>query len=919
MDNQFPFTFGKYRMEAEIGRGGFGTVFRAVDIALDRPVAIKIMDPVYMRDQRWVARFRREARVMARLDHPHIVTVHEIGEENGRLFIAMKLVNGPDLTQYIRNNGPLPWGMVLSLSEQIASALDYAHQQNIVHRDLKPGNVLISHGNVLLTDFGLAQMLESNSQSISVSGGFAGTYNYMPPEIFNNEPATAAADVYALGCVIYEMITGEVLIEGDSTAAIIGSLLKGVTLDHPLGDEIPAGINEVIQTALAKNPNDRYASAGELAAELSRVASDRFAEPYTQLLEALETADWATAVALAGQISDQDPNYRDIATLEAQAKRGQWSQQWREEAQRGLDEADYDLVRGALIQWRRVDPQHPDVAKIEKELALAEDYAALQALITAGKWPGAKSAALAIAAQDPNYRDLPTLQARINTRLATAEPAITPSPKRTAPLPQKKSTRSSTIPAGTPKAPGPKKKEERKFPLWVWIVGIPLVACILLFIITLNSFNRPDDIEATPVVEELLPPNAGLDEGVQTPLVNAGAGVTQEKEATPVIEEKPAALPFEGHLLTLWADEIRAPVLDRMAGDFQAQTGAELIVEEIPITDLQAQFIASSSVGGGPDLIAGPHDWIGPFWESGLIAPLEIGGLESDFHDGAISAFTYNDGLLYGLPYIVENAALCYNTGALNTAPETWADVLEMSSELSEAVGGAPVFMLPSRIYFTYPFHTAFGGYIFGQNSPGGYDITDVGMDNGGFIESAYFLQEMVSRGLINPNATYDESLSQFASDRAGFIITGPWDLPALLEQGAPFQCIPFPDNGRSFLGVQGIMINAQSQNRELAQAFLAEFLVNEAPMHALAEATERPSAYLPLFHAIEEGHDLYGFAQASLNADPIPANPEMALVWEPWDQAMLSIFSFALTPEEALSNAANVIREQVDLGGIAK
>ena len=274
MSDRFPYSFGKYRVEAEIGRGGFGTVFRAVDVDLDRPVAIKVLDPLYMRDQRWVAHFRREARVMAKLDHPNIVPIYEIGEEEGRLFLAMKFIDGPDLTEIISEKGALPWDEVVALVGQIASALDFAHEHNVIHRDLKPGNILVNGDQAMLTDFGLAQMMESNSQSISMSGGVAGTYNYMPPEIFNNEEATPAADVYALGCVVYEMLVGHILFDGRTTAAIISAHLKGITLDEPLPEGTPPGTREILLMALAKDPHARFSSAVVLAQELQRISND---------------------------------------------------------------------------------------------------------------------------------------------------------------------------------------------------------------------------------------------------------------------------------------------------------------------------------------------------------------------------------------------------------------------------------------------------------------------------------------------------------------------------------------------------------------------------------------------------------------------------------------------------------------------
>lgn len=423
MSEQFPYSFGKYRVEAEIGRGGFGTVFRAVDVALDRPVAIKIMDPVYMRDQRWVARFRREARLMAKLDHPHIVPIYEIEEEKGRLYLAMKLIDGPDMNEMIRQQGALSWDVVVDLIGQIASALDYAHQQNVIHRDLKPGNILVSSGQAMLTDFGLASMVEDNSVSISMTGGIAGTYNYMAPEVFNNEDVTSAADVYALGCVLYEMLTGHMLVEGKSTAAIIGAHLKGIAIDEPLAEGTPPGTGAVVQIALAKDPLDRYPSAAELAQELQRISIDRLTIPYAQLEQAVAGQDWAEALALAIDIRAQDPNYRDVVALQARSQQGHWSDQWHTEAQKALADDDFDAARGALSQWRRVDPANAEIELLARELTLGEQYAALQALVSAAEWEAAQTAAETIYAQDPSFRDIAVLQATIRANLTVPQPS----------------------------------------------------------------------------------------------------------------------------------------------------------------------------------------------------------------------------------------------------------------------------------------------------------------------------------------------------------------------------------------------------------------------------------------------------------------------------------------------------------------
>jgi len=479
MSEQFPFSFGKYRMEAEIGRGGFGNVFRAVDVELDRPLAIKILDPMYMRDQRWVTRFRREARVMARLEHPHIVPIYEIGEQEGRLYLAMRLIDGPDLTEVIEEKGALPWDEVVAMVSQVASALDYAHQHDVIHRDLKPGNILLIKGQAMLTDFGLAQMMASNSQSISVSGGIAGTYNYMPPEIFKDEEATPAADVYGLGCVVYEMLTGKMLFDAKTTAAIIGAHLEGVTLDVPLPEGSPPGTREILQTALARDPLDRYASAGELAQELQRVTTDRLTVPYAQLEQSLAEQHWPEALALAAEIRDRDPNYRDVAALEERAQRGQLSAQWRTEAEEALAEDNFSAVRGALMQWRRVDPDSPEILRVEEELALAEQYVKLQKMVSDGQWEEARTAANAIYAQDHEYRDIVALQVAIRTHLPPSQPPE--------PLPQTQSSQ-APLPPPAPAAKG-------GLPRWAWWIG---ALAVLIFAIW-AVFFRETEVEPVDV------------------------------------------------------------------------------------------------------------------------------------------------------------------------------------------------------------------------------------------------------------------------------------------------------------------------------------------------------------------------------------------------------------------------------------
>ena len=214
-------TLGRYTIRAEIGRGGFATVYQALDTSLNREVALKVLHPQMSADRSFVERFRKEARTLASLRHPHIVTVYEVSEVEGRLFIAMELAHGSSLAQAIADRKRFPWIDTLAVLKPVSEALDYAHGQGVVHRDLKPANVLLdAERGPLLTDFGFARLLGDSSASMSLSGGILGTPAYIAPEVWELDTATPAADIYALGCIAYEMLTGDSLVPGQDADAV---------------------------------------------------------------------------------------------------------------------------------------------------------------------------------------------------------------------------------------------------------------------------------------------------------------------------------------------------------------------------------------------------------------------------------------------------------------------------------------------------------------------------------------------------------------------------------------------------------------------------------------------------------------------------------------------------------------------------
>lgn len=278
-----PKRLGKYILLEKIGEGATAEVYHGRDPALDRDVAIKILKPGLVLDRDAFDRFQRGARSAARLSHPAIVTVYELGQAENRYFIVMSYVAGTSLDQWIKQNGPLPWDQVIKLAQQIGDALDYAHSKNVLHRDVKPGNILVTpEENFVLTDFGLARALQETSGTST--GVVMGTPYYIAPELWDGKPASTASDQYALACVIYEALTGQVLFHGDTPAAVMKKhIIDGVRLNPSL----PPAHASVLCKALEKNPENRYRSLQQLSENLTE-SKDRQAANLPDRLKSVE-------------------------------------------------------------------------------------------------------------------------------------------------------------------------------------------------------------------------------------------------------------------------------------------------------------------------------------------------------------------------------------------------------------------------------------------------------------------------------------------------------------------------------------------------------------------------------------------------------------------------------------------------------
>ena len=253
-----------YRIERLLGSGAMGTVYLARDEHLDRPVALKLLAPELARDERFRERFLRESRIAALLEHPAIVPIYAAGEAEGTLFLAMRFVDGSDLREVIRREGRLDPDRAIEIVRQVAQALDAAHEAGLVHRDVKPGNILIEGDRAYLCDFGLAKH-SSTVNSLTRDSAFVGTIDYIAPEQIQGSAIDGRADEYALGCVLYELLTGQPPFRHDSDLSVVFAHLKEPPpLPSAARPELPDGIDAVIARALAKHVSQRYATCVQL-------------------------------------------------------------------------------------------------------------------------------------------------------------------------------------------------------------------------------------------------------------------------------------------------------------------------------------------------------------------------------------------------------------------------------------------------------------------------------------------------------------------------------------------------------------------------------------------------------------------------------------------------------------------------------
>ncbi len=270
VDSRVGTTFGKYKITGVLGKGGMGEVYEAYDNEIGRAVALKIIKSQFADDRSYRLRFERESHAAAKLQEPHVIPIHGFGEINGCLFIDMRLVRGTDLLSLLESE-PLEPNRAVGIIAQIASALDAAHADGLIHRDIKPQNIIVTPADfAYLVDFGIAEVIGDNTR-LTTAGCQVGSWAYMAPERFRDQRITPAVDVYALTCVLYESITGQLPFPVSSQEALIGAHLSSPPPRPSLiNPKVPPAFDDVIARGMAKEADDRYGSAGALGRAANR-------------------------------------------------------------------------------------------------------------------------------------------------------------------------------------------------------------------------------------------------------------------------------------------------------------------------------------------------------------------------------------------------------------------------------------------------------------------------------------------------------------------------------------------------------------------------------------------------------------------------------------------------------------------------
>jgi hypothetical protein len=449
---------GKFEIIEEVGHGGFARVYRARNPDLDVEVALKVLSPRLTWEPAFVKRFHQEAQATAKLRHPNIVRIHDVGRDEEDLYIAMEYLDGQTLAQLLEDQGALALDRALPILEQVASALDYAHDEGVVHRDVKPSNVMVQEGrrgalHATLTDFGLVKVMQS-SEVFTSTGSILGSPHYMAPEqadIKRTDEIGPATDLYSLGVVAYEMLVGQLPFPGDTTSTLMARVLYDPPDPQSLRDDLPEDVAQVLLKALSREGKDRYPDAGAMvealresaeAREEARQREEQLVHLYQQIEASVEAEDWRTAEARCREILALDPEYRDVPELwmrvRSERARQREVEQLYQAAQAASERRSWVEVKDLCLQIQALEPAYRDVDALlawagkeeraeqlaaERQAQLAALYSQAQAALEGRRWEEAERLCNEMRALEPGYRGVDGLlrQAQGGLQEAQAE------------------------------------------------------------------------------------------------------------------------------------------------------------------------------------------------------------------------------------------------------------------------------------------------------------------------------------------------------------------------------------------------------------------------------------------------------------------------------------------------------------------
>jgi arabinogalactan oligomer/maltooligosaccharide transport system substrate-binding protein len=374
--------------------------------------------------------------------------------------------------------------------------------------------------------------------------------------------------------------------------------------------------------------------------------------------------------------------------------------------------------------------------------------------------------------------------------------------------------------------------------------------------------------------------------------------------------------------ITMWVDAERAPALKDITAKFKVDTGIEVKLVVKDFSAVRDDFITQVPTGKGPDLIVGPHDWVGKFVQNGVIAPVELGDKAAGFSATALKAMSYK-GSNYGVPYSVENIALLRNTALLPTAAATFDEVVAAGKGVVDAGKAKYSFLVgldPKQgdPYHLYPLQTSMGSAVFGLSSDGGYDPKNLVLGDAAGVAFAKKLVEWGDTGskVLNSNITGDIAKEEFKNGKSPYYLTGPWNVPDLQKAGLKLAVDPLPAAGdkpaQPFVGINGFFISAKSANALATTEFVTNYLTTEAAQDSMFKAGGRPPALKASFDKASSDPIVAAFGKIGENGVPMPAIPEMDAVWNDWGSTELALIKGKGDPTAEWTKMAAAIKSKI-------